>query len=78
MRMQLLQLHAHVCACCGTIRNEEDIHDRLVEISLFGCVWENICPSCYQDLDEDEREDVHDTWAQIQKDQHDDEDEDEI
>jgi hypothetical protein len=59
---------AHVCAACGEIRDEDEIADRRVTIALFGGVMANLCPSCYRNLDPDEREAVHAKWSRTQAD----------
>jgi hypothetical protein len=65
--MMKLQLRlAHLCIC-GEFRDEDDIHDRYIEIQLFGGVMANLCPSCYRVLDKDEREEVHTKWAALQE-----------
>lgn len=63
MKMRLML--AHTCIACGEIRDEDEISDRRTYIALFGVVAKNVCPSCYRDLGEEEREEVHAKWAKL-------------
>ncbi len=62
------------CAACGALRDEDEIAERRINIQLFGVVMEKFCPSCYGELEEDEREAVHEEWRQIQADREEDDD----
>ena len=67
-----LELRQAFQCICGDLRDEDEIHDRLICIQLFGGVMKNLCPSCYRELAEDEREEVHAKWAELQEEQEDD------
>jgi len=63
MKLQLRL--AHKCIC-GALRDEDAISERRLEIQLFGCVPENVCPSCFRLLDPHERKKVHARWRALQ------------
>lgn len=66
--MLKLQLRlVHECAACGEIRDEDVIAARLTTIQLFGAAAKSFCPLCYRELHEDERDEVYEKWAEIQK-----------